>query len=95
MDIIEIQEYDKANHAYVQNFLNQSETCSDDATGSMMVIMAQFISNVKRKLARLGIQQNGLVSREQLIGTQIDELRQCIVDLQVHLNQEVSKETLQ
>lgn len=90
-----LEEWDKENHDYLMKFLQETKGDTGDITGSMKTIIVQFISSVKRTLSRLGAQQNGIVSKEQIIGAQIDELRQCVIDLQHILNSPQTKETLQ
>ncbi len=76
----------KSNHDYIQQFLNMTVDDDSDSTKSVKATIAQFLSNVKHQFNLIANEQVGMLSREDIVQSQIDQLRICIVDLQRILN---------
>ena len=88
------EEQDKFNHERIMEFLQATDAeHEDDVTASVKATICQFLINTRHGL-QLCAKKNGAkwVTREQIIGVQIEELRRCIVDLSKVLN---SKEGMQ
>jgi hypothetical protein len=85
-------EWKKSNHDYIQNFLTGTLKDTGDITGSVKATIAQFLSSVRVQFNAIANEQEGKLSREDILQTQIDQLRNCIIDLQSILN---TKEELQ
>jgi hypothetical protein len=75
-------EWRKANHQYIEQFLNQTQDDKSDITGTVKATIAQFLVNVKRQFNLIAEEKKGILTREDLIQTQIDQLRVCVIDLQ-------------
>jgi hypothetical protein len=80
------EEWRKANHDYLQKFLTNTAGDDSDITGSVKATMAQFLQSVKRQFNLIAIANDGVLTTEELIQSQIDQLRVCIIDLQAILN---------
>jgi hypothetical protein len=84
-------EWRKANHDYLQKFLTNTAADDSDITGTVKATMAQFLSNVKRQFNLIANENEGILSRDDLIQSQIDQLRVCIIDLQAILTTKEGK----
>jgi hypothetical protein len=84
-------EWRKANHQFIEQFLEQTRDDSSHITGTVLATIAQFLSGVREKL-NIICDEDGAVSRHDLIQTQIDQLRVCVIDLQRVLTTKESKQ---
>jgi hypothetical protein len=82
----------KANHDYLQKFLTNTAADDSDITGTVKATIAQFLSNVKRQFNLIANENEGILSRDDLIQSQIDQLRVCIIDLQAILTTKEGKQ---
>ena len=82
------KEWKQANHAYLHKFITGTEEDESDITGTVKATMAQFLQRVKRQFNMIAIASDNeeILTTEDLIQTQIDQLRVCIIDLQDILN---------
>lgn len=85
-------EWRKANHQYIEQFLNQTQDDKSDITGTVKATIAQFLQNVKRQFNLIAEANQGILTREDLIQSQIDQLRVCIIDLQAILTTKEGKQ---
>lgn len=76
------EEYLEAAHDFIASFLD--ETCDDTGavTASIKGTICQFIQTTRSDICRLARKNGGWVTNEQILQTQIDNLRRCVVDLQ-------------
>lgn len=87
------EEWTKENHDFIMDFLNQTNGNYEDVTMSVKATVCQFLQNVRHGL-HLCTEKNGgqWVTRKQIIETQIEELRRCIIDLNRCLNNKEVKQ---
>lgn len=75
------------NHEIIESFL----TCAKDNPGTMSKLVtctiAQFLLNLKINYHIKSLGHNGLITWDDLINGQIEELRSCVIELQALLNQ--------
>lgn len=86
------EEWKKANHDYLYKFITGTEQDESHITGTVKATMAQFLSNVKRQFNLIANMQDGILSTQDLIQTQIDQLRICVIDLQALLTTKEGKQ---
>ena len=86
------EEWRKANHKYLQNFLTNTAGDDSDISGSVIATIAQFLVNVKRQFNLIAIEQDNVLTRDDIIQSQIDQLRVCIIDLQAILTTKEGKQ---
>ncbi len=85
-------EWRKANHDYIQEFMTDTIDDPSDVTGTVKATIAQFLVNIKRQFNLLADANNGLLTRKDLIQAQIDQLRVCVIDLQAVLTTKEGKQ---
>ncbi len=86
------EEWQKANHDYLQKFLTNTAADDSDITGSVKATMAQFLTNVKRQFNLIANEQDDVLTRTDIVQTQIDQMRVCIIDLQAILTTKEGKQ---
>jgi hypothetical protein len=86
------QEWQKANHDYIQKFLTETADDKSDITGTVKATIAQFLVNIKRQFNLLADANNGVLTKQDLIQSQIDQLRVCVIDLQAVLTTKEGKQ---
>jgi len=74
---------DAQNRETLRRFIADAEKNRDDLSGSVIATMTQFLMNL-----RLAIQKPNRtwVTPEELINAQVQELRNCVVDLEAYKN---------
>lgn len=76
----------KDSHDLIMDFLESTKDCHN-MSGTIKVTMCQFLTNVRKGLAKCAEENGGeWISSQQLIMVQIEVLRRCIVDLDKILN---------
>lgn len=79
MEQTQINDY---NHQYIAEFLERTADPEDEISGSLKATITQFIMNFRLQMKRRAKQRNeGWISPEDIIDSQIDELRRCVIDL--------------
>lgn len=74
------EEIDLHNHAVILDFLNSSPVAKQcDISNIVKATICQFLTNLKIEINRVA--KNNRITPEQIIQSQIDVLRGCIVDL--------------
>ncbi len=76
------EEWREQNHKYLADFIKDTEGEQGDMTGSVKATIVQFLMNLKRNFNITASQNDGYLSRDELINCQIEELRRCVIDLQ-------------
>lgn len=79
----EYNDFDTVNRETILKFINQSVEHNDDISGSALATIAQFIMNLRLNIGKKG-HARGWVTPDEIIDSQIEELRRCIVDLQAY-----------
>lgn len=70
------------HHQYIAEFLERTADPEDEISGSLKATITQFIMNFRMQIKRKAKQRNeGWLSPEDIIDSQIDELRRCVIDL--------------
>lgn len=77
------KEFDEQNRATIAKFLYQAQEHGDDVSGSVIATMTQFIMNMKLNISRKG-HARGWVTSTEIIDSQVEELRRCIIDLEAY-----------
>lgn len=77
------KEFDTENRRILREFISDAEKHGDDLSGSTLATIAQFIMNLRLNIGRKG-HARGWVTPDEIIDSQIEELRRCIVDLQAY-----------
>jgi hypothetical protein len=79
------KEFDLKNHECIAEFLENTEHSECDISGSVKATIAQFLMNfcieINRRASALG--QNWL-SPIDIIDSQVNELRRCVIDLEAY-----------
>ncbi len=83
MTKIDHTDFDKDNRARIYKFLADAETHGDDLSGSVIATITQFIMNLRLTISRKG-HDRGWVTPYEIIDSQVEELRRCIVDLEAY-----------
>lgn len=73
-------QFDHCNHTIIAEFLKLTECDDSQISGSIKAIMAQFLLRVRDNL-KAKATKDDTISLEKLIAIQIEELRNCIIDL--------------
>jgi len=76
-------DFDQDNRAKIIEFIKDAEKHQDDLSGSVIATMTQFVMNLRLNISRKG-QSRGWLSPEEIIESQVEELRRCIVDLEAY-----------
>lgn len=76
----------KRNHDYLADYVKHTKDEQGDMTGSVTATIVQFLMNVKRNFNLKAAKNEGMLSRDEIILAQIEELKGCIIDLQQILN---------
>lgn len=74
------KDFDKDNRDIIINFIQSAEKHQDDLSGSVVATITQFIMNLRLHISRKG-KDRGWVTPDEIIDSQIDVLRKCIIDL--------------
>lgn len=76
-------DFDKENRKFLREFIDAAEVDQDEVSGSIIATMTQFLMNYKRNLTKKA-DREGTVSATEIIDSQIEELRDCIIDLEAY-----------
>jgi hypothetical protein len=79
----DFKDYDDKNRAIIAQLIKDSMKNNDDISGSVLATMAQFIMNLKLNFVAKGKGRDWL-SPEEIIESQVEELRRCIIDLEAY-----------
>ena len=74
---------DQNNREILCKFIADAAKHQDDLSGSVIATMTQFIMNMRLSISKKG-HSRGWVSPEEIIDSQIDTLRHCIIDLNAY-----------
>lgn len=77
------KDFDKDNRERILKFIKEAEEHQDDLSGSVIATMTQFIMNMRINLSRKG-KDRGWVTPFEIIDSQVEELRRCIIDLEAY-----------
>jgi hypothetical protein len=82
---MDYKEFDLKNHECIAEFLENTQRSECDISGSVKATIAQFLMNfrieINRRASALG--QNWL-SPIDIIDSQVNELRRCVIDLEAY-----------
>lgn len=85
MKASQYKDFDNINRETILKFIAQSEQHDDDISGSVLATIAQFIMNTRLNIGRKGSERQWLTPVE-IIESQVEELRRCIIDLEAYKN---------
>lgn len=80
---IDQTDFDRQNRATIAQFLHDAEKNHDDLSGSVIATITQFIMNMRVTICKIG-NGRGWVTPIEIIDSQVQELRRCIVDLEAY-----------
>lgn len=80
---IDHTEFDTQNRNILLGFIKDAEKHKDDLSGSVLATMAQIIVNLRIAITKVG-KSRGWVTPEEIIDSQIEVLRNCIIDLSAY-----------
>lgn len=79
----EQRDFDQDNRQMLVKFINAAEKNQDDLSGSVIATMTQFIMNLRLNLTKKGHERQWVTPFE-IIDSQVEELRRCIIDLEAY-----------
>ena len=89
-----VQQFNAEVHQIIQGYLTRTQDESDYIANALKATISQFLVNTHTRLIkRAG--DDDMVSSKDVIEAQIEELRKCIVDLELYLNRIESGATIQ
>lgn len=77
------KDFDAQNRETISKFINQAANHQDDVSGSVLATIAQFIMNTRLNISRKG-HTRGWLTPWEIIDSQVEELRRCIIDLEAY-----------
>ena len=81
----DIKNFNEQNRTILLYFIKGAEKYEDDISASVITIMVQFLLNVRTSLFKKADEEN-CVTLCDLITAQIEELRRCVIDLELCSN---------
>lgn len=73
-------------HEIIADFVKTTEPGNDPVSDLMKATICQFLVNSNRSFLQLASDNDGLVRPPQVVHVMIQELRECVKDLQTLLN---------
>ncbi len=80
---VQQKDFDRENRKVLSKFIAEAEFHQDDISGSAIATMTQFIMNLRLNISNKG-KTRDWVTPEEIIDSQVEELRRCIVDLEAY-----------
>ena len=77
----ECDDFDKENVAIIYKLLRAFESNSDDTTRTIIATIAQFLISFRQNINQK-CKNRPWVTSDEIIDSQVEELRQCIIDLE-------------
>lgn len=77
------KDFDRENRQVIAKFIAEAEFHQDDVSGSAIATITQFIMNLRLNISRKG-HDRGWLTPEEIIESQVEELRRCVVDLEAY-----------
>ncbi len=87
------KEFNQQNHEFLADFVKNTKDDYGNISTGVIATIVQFLMNLRVEFNIIADENDGTISKRDLINIQIKELRQCIVDLQQHLKH--NKEVIQ
>lgn len=83
MTEVKQKDFDRQNRKIIAQFVAEAEFHQDDISGSAIATMTQFIMNLRINISQKG-KTREWVTPEEIIDSQVEELRRCIIDLEAY-----------
>lgn len=94
MEVIEYKAFDRENREILSEFIKGAENDPDELSGSVIATMTHFILNLRETINEIREVRNWLTSIE-IIDSQVQELRRCVIDLEAYKGRLIKGETKQ
>lgn len=88
-------EFVNKNRNIIEEFLNNTKLEDSDLSALTIVIICQFLLNMRVTVKKIASMHDGYITDNQIVKSAINELRRCVLDLETLLINKPSKETIQ
>ena len=77
------KDFNEQNRKILSDFIKDAEKNDDDLSGSVIATITQFLINLRISIRNKAREDNWVTPCE-IIQSQIDELRRCVIDLEAY-----------
>jgi hypothetical protein len=77
------KDFNEQNRKILLDFMTAAEKNDDDISGSIIATISQFLLNMRVSIYRKAGKEMSITPFE-IIQSQIDELRRCVIDLEAY-----------